>query len=504
MSKRKDKILFWLESYYLHFGISKALIEKYDCDPYALIACSPKQKSFFDNQKLVKFKKIWHVRDYVNLNNLNYDFAKLKHFENKFSISLQKIVYADRLFYKYNEFHSFTDDEIFSIIQQELEFYDNVLDEISPDYVVMRIPDHHDIDLFYEICKAKKITVLLLSPMRMGDRYRVSSNPEAPILFDKHKDIEIKSFDTLIKHVESFSKAHKSAIQKIQSKNSQKFSALILIFSTFRSSNINSFRDVGKTPWTTLTKGISLLLLRSYRKSFLDKNAKTSLPMDHPYVYFPLHMEPERTLSKKGQFYSDQIPVIKNIVQSLPVEMNLLVKEHPSMRLVGWRPLKFYKEILNLPKVTLIHPSVSSKTIIQNSTLIATIAGTTALEAAFYEKPSIVFSDIDCSSLSCVFKVNNLEELPAIIKKSLDSQVDLVELNHYVHEVLNSSFTCNIFDLNFLSANLFGAGGFINLNYISESKMKDFLEENKASFDLLANEHIKKIELTKQKNSNDM
>jgi len=502
MDNKKDKILFWLESYYIHFGISKALIEKYDCDPYALIVCSPKQNFFFDNQKLVKFKKIWHVRDHINLNNLVPDFTKLKYFENKFSIPLQKIVYADRLFYKFNEFHSFSDNEIFSIIQQELEFYDNVLDEISPDYVVMRAPEYHDIDLFCEVCKAKKIPVLLLSPMRMGDRYRISSNPDTPILFDKSKDIEIQSFDTLRKHVESFAIAHRSFLQKVQSKNSQKLSAFKLLFSTFRSSNINSFRDVGKTPWTTMAKGISLLLLGSYRKSFLDKNAKSSFPINHPYVYFPLHMEPERSLLKKAQFYTDQISIIKNIAQSLPVEMNLLVKEHPTMRLVGWRPLKFYKEILNLPKVTLIHPSILSKTLIQNSTLIATIAGTTALESAFYEKPSIVFSDIDCSSLSCVSKVDNLEELPAIIKRSLDSKVDLVELNHYVLEVENSSFACNIFDLNILSADLFGAGGYINLNYISESKMKEFLEENKTSFDLIANEHIKQIELVKQNKNN--
>ena len=78
MDKKKDKILFWVETVDLTFGIAKSLIEKYDCDPYALMAYSPKQKSFFDNQKLVKFTKSWNLRDYVNQKNHKSDIEKLK------------------------------------------------------------------------------------------------------------------------------------------------------------------------------------------------------------------------------------------------------------------------------------------------------------------------------------------------------------------------------------------------------------------------------------------
>jgi hypothetical protein len=86
-----------------------------------------------------------------------------------------------------------------------------------------------------------------------------------------------------------------------------------------------------------------------------------------------------------------------------------------------------------------------------------------------------------------------LEELPNIVKKCLTSKVDLKELNYFVNTVIENSFTCNISELNILSANLFGVGGLINSNPISESKMKDFLNDYVSSFDLLAEEHIKKI-----------
>jgi len=80
MNTKKDKILFWLESYSAHFGISKALTDKYDCDSYALIACSPKQKKFFKNQKLVKFKKILFLRDNIDLKNHEPNIKNLKFF----------------------------------------------------------------------------------------------------------------------------------------------------------------------------------------------------------------------------------------------------------------------------------------------------------------------------------------------------------------------------------------------------------------------------------------
>ena len=98
MDKKKDKVLFWIENFQIHFGISKSLIEKYDCEAFALIVSSKKQKKFFDNQKLVNFKKSWYLRDNVNLENHTPNIEKLKMFEKKYSLSLRKIIYGERFF----------------------------------------------------------------------------------------------------------------------------------------------------------------------------------------------------------------------------------------------------------------------------------------------------------------------------------------------------------------------------------------------------------------------
>ena len=503
MNVKKNKVLFWLENYSIHFGIAQSIQQKYDCDLFALISCSPKQKSFFNNQKLINFKNKWFVRDYVNLKNYKTTMKNLQNLENSLNISLSKIIYGDRLFYKFNKYYSFTDEEILSIIEQELNFYNDVLDELQPDYVIMRAPEFQDIELFYELCNAKKIPVLILSSMKLGAKWIVSSTPYPPIQFAKpDHPIIIKNFDILKKDVEEYSKIYtRTFSEKGQnnSKISQKFHAAKLLFSVFNSTNINSYHDVGKTPWSILFKVLQSSILGFYRKLYLNKNAKTSFSGTTPYAYFPLHAEPDVALLRIGDFYSDQITVIKNIAQSLPIEMKLFVKEHPSMWAVGWRDTDFYKQISKLPNVTLIHPSVSSELMIQKSSFVITIAGTAALEATFYEKPVVVFSDINCSTLSSVFKINDLKDLPKIIKKCLNSKVNLIELNHFFHQVEKSTFVCDVENLFVESSNFFGMGGMLNMNKISESDMIWFLKEYENDFDILATEHIHQMKFPKNK-----
>jgi hypothetical protein len=494
----KKKILVWLENYSIHFGITKAIQEKYDCDLFALISCSPKQKHFFNSQKLINFKKKMFVRDHVHLKKNEPDIQKLQSLEKLLQIQLSKIIYGDRLFYKFNKYHTFSNNEIYSIIEQELNYYNNILDEISPDFVIMRAPEFQDIELFYEVCKSKNIPVLILSSMKFGARWLISSKPYPPIQFDmSDNQITLKSFEELREGVKLYSKMYNkifSSKGKTHAKTAQKFNAAKLLYSTFSSSNINSYHDVGKTPWSILTNVIFTSLLRKYRKTFIDKNAEISIPFTKPFAYFPLHVEPDATILRMGDFYTNQISLIKNIAQSLPTGVELFVKEHPTMDLVGWRNLEFYKQIIELPNVKLIHPSVKNELMLQNSSFLITIAGTAALEAIFYEKPVIVFSDVNCSTISSVFKINDLKELPIIIRKCLETKVNLNEVNYFFNQMEKDTFVCDVEHLNVDSSSLFGIGGLLNMNSISENLMKTFLEENKNDFDKLAMEHIKKIE----------
>ena len=57
------------------------------------------------------------------------------------------------------------------------------------------------------------------------------------------------------------------------------------------------------------------------------------------------------------------------------------------MELNFWRDQSFYKDIIKLQNVKLVHPSVNPRDILEKCDLVTTIAGTVGLEALFFEKP---------------------------------------------------------------------------------------------------------------------
>ena len=77
----------------------------------------------------------------------------------------------------------------------------------------------------------------------------------------------------------------------------------------------------------------------------------------------------ERPLLIEAPFYTNQIEIIRHIVKSLPAGMKLFVKESPAGNTRSWRTIDDYKQILNIPNVTLIHPSVPAKNLFENNIL---------------------------------------------------------------------------------------------------------------------------------------
>ena len=77
-----DKIIFWMNGFFLNFAIAESLKKKYDCDIYALIDITNRTKQFFIDQNLVNFKKIWFLHDHIQENN-QIDLDYLQKFEKK-------------------------------------------------------------------------------------------------------------------------------------------------------------------------------------------------------------------------------------------------------------------------------------------------------------------------------------------------------------------------------------------------------------------------------------
>jgi hypothetical protein len=129
------------------------------------------------------------------------------------------------------------------------------------------------------------------------------------------------------------------------------------------------------------------------------------------YALYPLHKEPEVTLLVYSRPFLNQIEVVRNIARSLPVGMKLVIKEHPAC--IGYRPLRYYKKLLEIPNVIMAPPEMESRELVRNAQLITIISGSVGLEALMLQKPVIHFGRVPFGMLpdNMIRYAKNLDRL---------------------------------------------------------------------------------------------
>jgi hypothetical protein len=490
----KDKILFFLDKDWIHFGIAKSLQNRYDCELFAVVDLDKPSSNFFEEQKLVQFTKIWYYQDYISKKEGKPDLEYLKNFELKYKINLWEIAYSERFFVHYNQFYKFTRDEILYILEKECKLFEEILQESTPKFLVIKITDSHQSHLLHMMCRSLGIKTLMLGWTRFGNRCAIYDE------FDKFENMnnvthKSRTSDELLQFLQSFHSS-KAATPMISSKHtlSQRirkyFQHLILLNSDYVK---NYYPHYGKSKFKVMTQFI--FMKRKLRRRFIDKNFLQNIPLNSKFVYFPMHTEPERALLLVAPYYTNQIEVITNIARALPMGYKLYVKEHRAMALAGWRDISYYKQILDLPNVELIHPFVDPDDLFKNCSLVITIGGASGVEGAFYGKPSIVFADVSYTLLPTVKRIKNFDELPKAISELIGKQVNPDDLSNYVDIVEANTFEINLIGLHLAFQEYFWEEFSTLKSGVSVSKMNKFLELHNSDFEKLADEHIKKINM---------
>ena len=148
----KEKLLLWLDTFSAQFGMSKWLQNNYEI--FAIIDVN-EGREFYDKQKIVDFKNKWYLRDCFDKSQKKPDLEYLAKIEKKYKLDIWKLAYSDINFHKYNKYYKFKYDEILKIIEQECRFFEKVLDNIKPNYLVIRITDLSNGQILKKICVAK-------------------------------------------------------------------------------------------------------------------------------------------------------------------------------------------------------------------------------------------------------------------------------------------------------------------------------------------------------------
>ena len=265
----KKKILFWINSGTMNiFGLAKYLQNDIDAEFFAIYDVTDKPKKFFQEQKLTNFQKIWFYHDFMQKKITQPDLNYLKGFEDKYGINLWKLVSTERIFL-YNEFHKFSTEEIIPILEQECRFFENTIDEIKPDFVIMVRPYFHHDTIFFQLCKAKGIKVLELDTTRFPKYSMVGLDEKKNTYENFQISGKIRSFEEL----QEYRKRNSGFKQNVdfQSSNYDFVSAgLDYIFS--KNENIKThYTYYGRNKINVLINYVYDFFRKRYRKKFVDK-----------------------------------------------------------------------------------------------------------------------------------------------------------------------------------------------------------------------------------------
>ena len=498
----KEKILFFIDSWFFNFGIAKFLQEKYDADFYAIFNFEDKSEKFFQNQNIVKFNQTWFLQEVFSKEIAKPDLLYLENFEKKYNLNLWKIIYSDPIFYKFNKFYKFNDNQILFLLEQECRFFENILDEIKPDFLSIFTTTNHFQELLSEICRARNIRLLILGPIRLAGRMTISEEGimiddiEEKMLNSKKTELgEIEIMDFL-KNVDQGKRVTSYISKAFEENTLLRYGAIVKFFFSGKNKNYGlRYYNFGRNKFKVFQVKILNYFNKRIRNNFINKYLEKEIDLTSKYIYFPLQTEPERVILLNAPFHTNQISVIENIAKSIPIGYKLLVKEHPAMKIIGpWRPISYYKQILSIPNVVLLHPSIKNNLAIKNSDLTITIAGTSGQEATFYGKPVITFTKQLYSYLSSVTVLEKINELPKVILQSLKIKVDTSDLSKFIDVIEKNTFLVNDIDMSTDFAFRFGFKGPIMDGELDPDQVQKFINDYEDQFQILADEHFKKIQ----------
>jgi len=110
-----------------------------------------------------------------------------------------------------------------------------------------------------------------------------------------------------------------------------------------------------------------------------------------PFVYLPLHFQPEASTVPLGGRYADQVLVAQMLHATLPEGVLIYVKEHPHESGAQKRDLAFYEDFLAIPRVRFVPTTFDTFVLREHCQAIATVTGTAGFEGLFRGKPVFLF-----------------------------------------------------------------------------------------------------------------
>ncbi|MDD5075440.1 MAG: hypothetical protein PHO54_06285, partial [Candidatus Peribacteraceae bacterium] len=307
---------------------------------------------------------------------------------------------------------------------QHLRFWDDYLTRNNINLFLSAFIPHEPPDvLIYCLCRARGIPTLFFHTTLVQDISFSASTWEdpAPRLRERYEELlrifsgKTKPEDIPLEPL--FEARYKSLIphkaERPGVENVRRMSELDRIKELFWTKPLSFLRNGLAYLSPNGIRKIQELLQRQRiireRNAFYITHAITP-SLDQPFVYFPLHFQPEASTTPLAGRFTEQILVAQMLNAYLPDDVLLYVKEHP--RESGWtkRSVQDYRDLLAMKKVRLISRDVDTFALREKCVAVATCSGSAGFEALFRGKPVLLFGSRFYQYANGVFKIRTVED----------------------------------------------------------------------------------------------
>lgn len=159
------------------------------------------------------------------------------------------------------------------------------------------------------------------------------------------------------------------------------------------------------------------------------KMLSNKIDLNQPYVYFGLHLQPEKSTSSWGGKYCDQALALEHLSAILPKDWKIYVKENPKQTYFMRNP-EFFRRLERIPNLELVSTGFNTYDLIKNAKVCSTITGTIGWEAITGGKPVIIFGwGVWYKTLPGVYSFSNDLDLEKISAERVDFQELELEFN---------------------------------------------------------------------------
>lgn len=467
------KICFFLQRRFAHIGHALALnLKKYHgYTDFCAYVSMRKSYEFLSAQKDITYTSLLLDEDvHMRMKDEPLDMEYLEKLEREYGMPnlwpylyLDRIVMHGQLIREYpHDKPLYSHEEMLRLLQVTAKKIVAFLDREKPDSLIISVIGSLGSSLLYFIAKKRGIKVINIDIARIGNRtvlsedYRTFSWTKKifeSLKKDKASPFEKEAREYLTKFREAPTPYHKQSLpesNQISRGSHLRFLrplSLIKSLCWYSARCVSDLLTVKKRDFDEVrTWNLIFDKIKRKMRGLWGYNDLYSGMDNEPFAFYPLHYDPEIATMLLAPHYTNQIEVIQHAARSLPVGWKLYVKEHAGM--VGYRPRAYYKEIIKIPNVKLIDPTVKGFELVKKSQLIITLTGTVGWEGVVYKKPVITFGEVFYNDLSFVKRARDYEELASVIQEHLTTFAhNEEELIQYIAALIEDSVPCDYLEL---------------------------------------------------------